>query len=237
MLFFLVMLGAAAGVLSTLAGMGGGMLLVVVLSVLRDAHEALAVTTPALFFSNGHRAWLFRRHIDRGVARAFALGAIPGAIVGGWVVPALPGRALSAILVFSTLLALARSRGFLRLRAHPAFLTPAGVGIGALTATSGGAGMLVGPLYLSVGLSGTVYMATVAISGTALHLGRIIGYAAGGMFGRALLPSAVALLVGLVAGNFAGKYVRAGVSKENEVRIELGALCVATLLAVLGVVR
>lgn len=97
--------------------------------------------------------------------------------------------------------------------------------------------MLVGPLYLSLGLSGTAYVATVAVSGVAMHLGRMLGYAAGGMFTREILPTAFVLMLGLVGGNLIGKHIRAAVSKETEVRIELGALCVATVLAVLGVVR
>src|SRR5688500_15046582 len=101
-------LGLIAGVLTTVAGMGGGLLLVVTLSAWKGPHFALAVTTPALLLSNLHRAYLFRRVLDTKVAKAFALGAIPGAFAAGWLVPRLPEAALHGVLVAATSLTLAR---------------------------------------------------------------------------------------------------------------------------------
>jgi uncharacterized protein len=234
---WLVFLGGAAGALSTLAGVGGGMLLVVVLSATRGPKEALAVTSPALLFSNIHRAWIFRKDIDRRIAKAFGLGAFPGAIVGGFFVPALPPRVLSALLVGSTVLVLLRARGILKVSPHRRAITPLGLSIGALTATSGGAGMLVGPLYLSLGLTGAAYAGTVAVAGVSMHLGRLVGYGVGGMLDKALLPDASSLLAGLVIGNVLARRVRARLSHKTEVRIEIVSLSLATALAVLGLAR
>lgn len=212
-------------------------MLVIALSVLKSAREALVVTTPALLLSNLHRAWLLRAAIDRRTAAAFALGAVPFAIVGGLVVPAIPERALSILLVASTLLVLARSRGLVTIRAHRGMVAPAGAAIGALAATAGGAGMLVGPLYLSLGLSGVAYVGTVAISAVALHLGRVVGYGVSGVLTIADLPSAAALLAGLILGNLVAHRLRGRLSPAAEGRIEVASLSLATILAVLGVAR
>lgn len=213
------------------------MVLLIALSVTRGPREALVVTAPALLFSNLHRAWLLRRSIDPRIAGAFAIGAIPGAILGGLVVPAIPSRWLSGLLVATTLLALARSRGLVSFRARPVAVAPLGAGIGALAATSGGAGMLVGPLYLSLGLRGVAYVGTVAISAVALHIGRVVGYGASGILSAAEIPDALTLLAGLVVGNLLAHRLRAHVSPETESRIELASLSLATLLAVFGVAR
>ena len=212
-------------------------MLVVALTAMRGAREALAMTSPALLLSNAHRAWMFRRTIDRKVASAFAMGAIPGALVGGLAVPSIPPRALSVLLVVSTISALARSRGLFQLRARASTIAPAGTVIGALAATSGGAGMLVGPLYLSLGLSGAAYVGTVAISGVALHIGRVIGYGAVGLLSASLVPDALTLLAGLVAGNAVARRLRTRFTSESEARIELASLTLATVLAVFGVAR
>ena len=97
--------------------------------------------------------------------------------------------------------------------------------------------MLVGPLYLSLGLTGAAYVGTVAISGVALHLGRLVGYGAGGLLSASLLPDAAALLVGLIAGNGFARVLRTRLTPETESRIELASLSIATLLAVIGIAR
>src|SRR5262245_26584599 len=94
----LLVLGAVAGALTTVAGLGGGMLLVAVLSALHGGHDALALTAPALLASNLHRAYLFRKDVDVRTVRAFAIGAVPAAAVAGFFVPDIPEAALAVIL-------------------------------------------------------------------------------------------------------------------------------------------
>lgn len=236
-MFALLLLGLAAGVLTTIAGMGGGLLLVVVLSALKGPHFALAVTTPALLVANLHRAYLFRHEANRAVARAFAIGAIPGALVAGWLVPQLPGVVLQIVLIAATLLTLARVLGYMRFAPSPRAITTGGAGIGVLCATAGGAGVLTGPLFLSAGLSGAAYVGTVALGAVALHLGRVLGYGLGGLFEAALVVPMLLLAVGIVAGNFSGKGLRKKLTTEIESRVEIGALVVCTLLSVLGMGR
>jgi uncharacterized protein len=227
-------LGLVAGVLTTIAGMGGGLLLVVVLSALKGPHYALAVTTPALLLSNLHRAYLFRKVANREVAKAFALGAIPGAFVAGWFVPRLPEVLLKVILIGATLLTLARVFGWFRWQPGPRAITTGGAGIGVLTATAGGAGVLTGPLFMGAGLTGAAYVGTIALGAVALHLGRVLGYGAGGLFALELLAPMAILAFGLIAGNFAGKGMRSHITDKVEGRIEIGALVVCTTFAVLG---
>ncbi len=230
-------LGLIAGVLTTVAGMGGGLLLVVTLSAWKGPHFALAVTTPALLLSNLHRAYLFRRVLDTKVAKAFALGAIPGAFAAGWLVPRLPEVALQVVLVGATLLTLARVLGWFRFQPGPRAITTGGVGIGVLTATAGGAGVLTGPLFLGAGLTGATYVGTIALGAVSLHLGRVLGYGAGGLFALHLLAPMAILAVGLIGGNFAGKGLRQHISDKVESFIEIGALVVCTTFALVGLGR
>jgi len=236
-MLLLAALGLIAGVLTTIAGMGGGLFLVAVLTVLHGPHLALTLTTPALFVSNGHRAYMFRRDIDRRVAGMVALGAIPGAMVGGLVLPALPPLVVTSLLVAVTVVALLRAWGFIKLKLRARSLAAAGAAVGALAATSGGAGLLVGPIVLSTGLTGLSYVATVAACAVALHLGRIVGYGAAGLLTLDLLPSIAALLAGLLLGNLVGRRARDYIPKKIEPKIEIGALVVSTALAVVGLVR
>lgn len=224
--------GMVAGVLTTLAGMGGGLLLLAGLGSWFGAREALALSTPALFVSNLHRVYLLRKDVVRPTLTLFAVGAVPGALVGSLTAAVVPQALLSAILVVATLLAFARFLGILRINARPAIVAPAGFGIGALTGTAGGAGALVAPLYLSLGLTGTQYVATVSASAVVMHAVRIVGYGVGGMFGAGLFPELGLLLAGLLLGNGLGLRIRPHVSERATRWIEGSALGVATAFAV-----
>ncbi|MBL8948156.1 MAG: sulfite exporter TauE/SafE family protein, partial [Myxococcales bacterium] len=144
-MFALAVLGLVAGVLTTLAGMGGGLFLLVALGLVYGPHVALAVTTPALLVSNLHRAWLFRADVDWRMARLVALGVMPGAIVGALLLPALPDVVVAALFTASTGFALLRATGRVRIDPKPRWITAYALAIGALAATSGGAGMLIAP--------------------------------------------------------------------------------------------
>ncbi|MBL9021815.1 MAG: sulfite exporter TauE/SafE family protein [Myxococcales bacterium] len=235
MIVELLVLGLFAGVLTTIAGMGGGLLLIVVLSALKGPHYALAVTTPALLVANLHRAYLFRREVNLTVAKAFALGAIPAALLAGYFVPRLPALVLQMVLIGATLLTLARALGLYTWKPSPRAITTGGAGIGILTATAGGAGVLTGPLFLSAGLKGAAYIGTVAMGAVCLHFGRVLGYGLGGLFDATFMLPMTLLAVALVAGNVAGKGLRKKISTKIESAVEMGALVVCTVVALVGV--
>jgi uncharacterized membrane protein YfcA len=233
----LAVLGLVAGILTTLAGMGGGLFLLVALGLVYGPHVALAVTTPALLVSNLHRAWLFRADVDWRMARLVALGVMPGAIVGALLLPALPEVVIAALFTASTGFALLRATGRVRIDPAPRWITAYAVGIGALAATSGGAGMLIAPLVLSSGATGARYVATVAIGAVAMHLARVIGYGTVGVLVPAQLADAAVILVGLLAGNLIGRRLRGRLGAKTERNIELGALLVANAFAIAAVFR
>lgn len=230
----LLPLGVLAGVLTTVAGLGGGMMLVLALSLASSPADALAITAPALFAGNLHRLHRHRDDVDRRVALAFALGAVPGSLAGGALLAALPAAALPWLLVAATGLAVARAFDLLRFRPPSALITPVGFGIGAAAATSGGAGLLVSPLLLSAGLTGTAYIATAAAASASMHAGRIVAYGAGGLVTAASLSASAVLAAALFGGNLLGERARRLLTAELSRRIELGALLACVALAVLG---
>lgn len=236
MLLSLPLLGLFAGVLTTIAGLGGGMLLVLTLSFLLGPAAALASTAPALLLGNIHRFTLFRRDIDARVAYAYAIGAVPGSIAGGLVVVALPDKVIHVLMAAMAVLAVLRSRGVFRYRLSSAWMIPAGFGIGALAATTGGAGLLAGPLFMAAGLKGDAYIATSAAAAAAMHAGRIIAYGAGGLFTLEIAVIAAVLAAAILAGNREGLRIRRRLDEGTPERIELGALvgCVTLSIASLG---
>lgn len=230
----LLVAGLVAGILTTIAGQGGGLLLLLGMTALRGPHEALAITAPALLFGNLHRAILLRAHLDRAVARRMITGALPGALVGGLLTGVIPPGVLRLLLVVVTTLAIVKAIGWLRFQVPKNVLGPAGLLIGLMTGTAGGAGVLFAPVLLSVGLTGPTYIATTSTVAVAAHIGRVVGYAGLGLFSKSLLVPTVIVTSSIFAGNAVGSLLHARLSARRSTFIEYGALIVCAVLSVTG---
>jgi len=227
----LLALGLFAGVLTTIAGQGGGLFLLLACSFLVGPHAALAITAPALLLGNAHRGYLYRKAIDRIVAARMIVGSFPGAIVGGLVAGVLPSWLLNASLVVLTTLAIAKALKLLRFSVPSAALIPAGFVIGLMTGTAGGAGVLFAPVLLSAGLTGRAFVGTSAAIALATHIGRILGYASLGLFAKDLFLPTVLVSLAIFAGNAVGERLRTKLSDRAAIKLEYGTLLVCSVVS------
>lgn len=230
----LAALGMMAGILTTLAGQGGGLFLLLTLSVLVGPHGALAITAPALLLGNLHRAALFRRHIRWTVAARMIAGAVPGAFIGGLLAGATPAWTLHVLLVGLTLLSVGRAAKWLSFDVPRWGLGPAAFAIGGMTGTAGGAGVLFAPVLLSTGLTGGAYVGTGSTIAFATHAGRFVAYGANGLFTRDLAIPTVAVALAITAGNALGERVRRLLSDRTATRLEYGVLVVCVGVSLVG---
>lgn len=230
----LALLGLSAGALTTVAGQGGGLFLLLVCSLLVGPRTALAITAPALLLGNLHRAVLFRTAIDRSVAMRMVAGSVPGAFAGGLLAGALPEWTLHVLLVALTSLSIARAIGWVSFGVPRWSLGPAGFVIGSMTGTAGGAGILFAPVLLSAGLHGRAFIGTIATVAFATHAGRVVAYATSGAFTRELLLPIVVVSVAIAAGNALGERLRARLSDTTTMRLEYGVLVICAATSVLG---
>lgn len=233
-LMWLVALGLAAGVLTTVSGMGGGLLVVFVLSWMIGPKAALVVSAAALLVGNVHRAWLYRADLDGAVAKLLLLGLIPGSLLGAVLAGGLPDAAIRIIMVLAALAALARALGGGRWSLPMASLAPIAAAIGLFAATAGGAAAMLGPLLLSMGLGGRRYLAVVAVGATAMHSARIAGYGVAGLWDAAYLPMIAVLAAAILVGNLLGRALRDRVPARVGDALEVGTPVVCALLATAG---
>lgn len=229
-----VPLGLSAGVLTTLAGQGGGLLLLLFCSFIAGPHAALAVTAPALLLGNVHRAFLFRKDVDRRMALRLVAGALPGAFAGGLLAGVASPVVLHVLLVGLTALSIAKAIGWLRFSVPNGALGPAGFVVGTLTGTSGGAGVLFAPLLLATGLTGRAFIGTIAVVAVSAHVGRVVAYGWTGLFSRELLFATALVAAAIFVGNALGERVRRVLSDRTSTRLEYGVLVVCVLLSVSG---
>ncbi len=178
---------------------------------------------------------MYRAAIGAPVAWRFALGAVPGALIGGWIAVGLPEVVLRALLVGVALFAGIKVLVGLRWTPPPATLIPGGALAGFVTATSGGGGMVAAPLLLATGLSGRRYVATGAAGAAAVHVSRMAAYGAGGIVDSSILVWGLVAAVSIALGNLAGDRIRDAVPVAVVPRLEVGMVACALTLSLLGI--
>src|SRR5687768_7654565 len=195
LLLFLA-LGAIAGVLAGLLGVGGGLVLVAALAwmlpsvgVPKEAamHAALASSLASIVLTAAASA---RAHAGRGsVLWPTVAWMVPGLLLGGWLgsgfAVRIDGDVLRWIVAGYCLLAavqLALSKPHNPASSAPAprgpAMTVAGVGIGAVSAVVGiGGGSMTVPLLVWRGIAPVRAVGTSSACGVAIGLASAVGYA------------------------------------------------------------
>jgi uncharacterized membrane protein YfcA len=111
---------------------------------------------------------------------------------------------------------------------------PAGLFVGGLTGTAGGAGVLFAPVLLSVGLTGSAFVATTSSIAFATHAGRLLAYGGTGILSRDLVFPTLVTTLAIFAGNALGERLRTLLSARGATRIEHATLAVCAALSVIG---
>lgn len=228
----LPLLGLLAGVLTTIAGMGGGLVLLAAIAVLFGPHAALAWTAPALLLGNLHRVVLYRRHVDRRAAGLMILGAVPTAFAAGLLSASMPAWVLAGSLLLVGAVGLAKVGGWLTWQPSPRATVPLGAISGVLIANGGGSGVVIGPTLLARGLRGTTYVGTIATIAVALHATRLLAYGIGGMADGKTLWIGLFLALCIAVGNLLGDRLRRVIGPAWQGRVQVGALVLCMGLAV-----
>ncbi len=228
----LLLAGVAAGSLTTIAGLGGGILLVAALSLFWSPAMVLATTTPALFVGNASRALMLRDAIAWPVVGRFALAGVPAAFCASLAAVALPVDVVQGVIALLLLAFVVhelhpRARGPEPALGSPWLATAAGAIAGTVSGLAGGAGFVATPLLDRLGLRPTALVATGAAAMGLVHLVKGVGFGLAEVLTPTALPAAAALAVGVVAGNALGARVLRRLSRELFRRLMLGALLLA----------
>jgi uncharacterized membrane protein YfcA len=173
-----------------------------------------------------------RRELNWQVVAWFALGAIPMALLGGYLFAGAPLTALTRLLGAFLLLIVAWQR--LRSSRPRPFPTPtfAGIGAGAsfLSALLGSVGPIMAPFFLAYGLVKGAYIGTEALSTVIMHVTKIVAYRQTAVL--AWLGALIGLGLGpiMIFGSFLGKRIVDRLPERVFVAIIEAVLVVAGLL-------
>jgi uncharacterized protein len=220
-----------ASTLAAVAGFGGAAVLLPAIVAVFGIREAIPILTVAQLIGNASRVWFNRRELDWRVVGWFALGAVPFALLGGFLFAKAPLAALTRLLGAFLLLVVV----WRHLRPKPKSLPVAsfaGIGAGAsfLSALLGSVGPIMAPFFLAYGLVKGAYIGTEALSTVVMHIVKLIAYRqtavltlSGALIGLGLGPL-------MILGSFLGKRILDRLPEKVFVAIIEGVLIVAGLL-------
>lgn len=224
-------LGVAAGGVTTVAGMGGSLLMLAVLTLWVGPAQALLWSAPALLLGNAHRLLVFRREVPWSVMLPVLAGVVPVGVGAGLVTSLVPTRLLGGLVLTGLAVGTARAMGW-RPLPSPKLGPLVGALGGLMGAAGGGAGAVVAPYLMARGLRGPAYVGALAGLGVGLHAARWLGYALGGapegLLWGLLLAGGVAL------GNVVGRALASWVPGPWSGGLALASLWVCGGMAALG---
>lgn len=204
-LFEIFLAALIAGVLDTVAGFGGGLLLLPILVLVAGSKDAVLLSALIPLGWNIVRIWMLREWMNWRVVGLFALGIVPGALVSGQFLADIDAellrRAIGIVLIFFGGYYVARLYLDIpspRITMKPWLYVPLGLVTGAIGGVLGaGHGPLQSWGLSAGGLSPREIIASNGAIGGVTALARVAGYGAAGLLHDGLwLPAAVGFVAG-----------------------------------------
>lgn len=214
----LVLLGLVAFVFSTLAGGGGALLLLPLVSALLGAQHTAPVVNLGNFIGRPSRLVLYWKHIDWRICLYYALPAIAGASLGAWLFGNLRLSLLQfliGVFLVSTLFQFRfgeRERSFVM---PLPWFAPLGFLVSFVGTLVGAVGPVLNPFYLNAGLEKEALIATKTANSFFTGLAQVGGYAFFGLLHGEYWGYGIALGIGAVLGNVIGKRMLGRISAQG----------------------
>lgn len=225
----------ATATLSGMIGMGGGALLLAVLSSFLDFSETIPAHAAVQITSNSTRVVAFWKRVDWPTMRRFVIGVVPAAVISGVILWLLrPGRATDpylkgAIGVYILLfLILPKPRARESARGGSWEFTAIGLAAGVLGIFVGAVGPLIAPMFARHSFVKERLIATKAVAQATLHLIKLpIFFIVGGFEITRFTTIVVVMLLATIPGTLLGKWLLRFVSDQSFTTIYRVALAIA----------
>ncbi len=214
----LTVIGVAAlltSILSAVAGLGGGVILLLVIAQFVAPTTAIPIQGAIQLVSNGSRAGLLRRGIAWPVVGWSSVLVLPGSLLGVVIATSLPEDAIRIVLAGFVLL-LAWRPHWIKLSApsavsvdaqidrRPGLLLGIGGATGLLNTTVGASGPVTSPFFKAVTATHTAFVATAAATQVVAHAAKLVAFAADGWGATDHTATIAVGIVGVTAGSWLG---------------------------------
>lgn len=203
-LIFVFLAAVAAFALSTVSGGGAGLLLLPVLARVLPTAAVPAALTVGTATSTVSKLVLFRRSVKWAITRRFVPGAVPGVLLGAFLLRYLNPLYLEVFIglfLLSNVMMLVRKADVSTRPAVPASglkLAALGFMAGFLSGLTGAVGLLFNKFYFRYGLSRDEVIATRAANEFLLHIIKLVMYVLLGLLTGAAWQAGAMVAVGAV---------------------------------------
>jgi len=221
LIFFLV--GAFASFFSTVAGFGGGIVLLALGAFLFDIKELIPIAAIFFWALSLVQFGSFRKELDRETAGIYIVSALPGVLLGMAVFYVVPGETIKMALAVVVLAYSAGAwLGWFDKR-RPGRWASGGISLGAgfIDSITGSGGVIQAPLFLARGLRKEAFVATFAFTSVVVSPVKIGIYWGMGFFEPGNLSFVLVLAVSSILGVRLGKVILRRVSPETFKRVAL----------------
>lgn len=236
-LWIIAAAAVATSVLSAIAGLGGGVILLAVIAQFFPTTVAIPIHGGIQLVANASRAASLRRDVDWKAAGWAALPLLPASLLGAAAATGVPEDATRLILGLF-LLVLVWRPGWLRFEPAGGLSNRGLLGVGAvsgfLNSTVGASGPFTSPFFRAVTATHVAFVATAAASQVAAHASKLVAYGLTGFAPRDHLAVIGAGAVGAVTGTILGTRL---LGRVDEALLGVVFRTVLTLLAMRLVVQ
>lgn len=229
-LFFLFILSWLTAAISGVAGFGGALLLLPILTSVLGVKAAVPILTIAQLFGNASRSWFGRTEIKWQPVIYFIITAIPFSIIGSLLFVDLPVKyILIGIGIFLIIIVILRRLNITHFNFGNKGLLLGGALTGFLSGIAGSAGPLGAAFFLGLDLSAISYIASEAVTALTMHITKTIVYQRYALIGAQELGYGIILGIGMILGSWTGNKIAQKLSKDKfillvEVLLILSAL-------------
>lgn len=229
----------AAAALGAVAGMGSGLIVTAALTPMVGAKAVVPMISVMMLLTNAARVCAFRHDLKLGHVLRISGVAVPAAALGALVFVRLDGPVVQAGLGIVLILSVPFRRWLSGRRVTPSNGQVAAVSglFGFLSSLVVGAGVLVIPILMGLGLAGPAVIATDAAISVIVNLAKAVFY--GGLDALPLELFLVALALGFVGvpGTWAGAWlVRKTPIRIHTLLIEV-AIAIGGAALLVGAIR
>ncbi len=210
MLYVAVVLsGAVAWFISTIAAGGAATLLIPIIGFLLGAQYVAPIISLASLCSNPARAWFFRHHVNWQVIAFLLPGSLLGAFLGAWSFSFMKPdwiQIVIALFLISYFIQYKFGISTLKIRVRQYWFFPLGMLIAFLSGLIGATGPILNPFMLNYGLKKETLVGTKSINSLAMQIIKLGTYAAFGVLTFEVIGYGILLGIGAILGVYYARH-------------------------------
>jgi len=198
-----------AAMLGSVSGMGAGMIVTLFITPIIGAKAVIPVVSVLMLINNASRVWFYRDGLELRRVGLIAGVAVPMSALGALVYIRLEGAVIQVLLGLVLISSIPIRRwieGQKIVPSKPQIVAVSGL-FGFLSSVIVGAGMLVIPLLMGLGLTGPALLATDGAIAVLVNLAKVIFFGSLDVLSLQLFLLAVVMGLCTVPGTWAGAWI------------------------------